>query len=152
MKRPLGLTIIAWLAIVGGVLQVLGSLGLVGIGSIGILIGSTSQLTKIALFGIDFGIWTGVVLMAFGAIGLVFGMGLLVMKSWSWTLGLILYGLNLVAGLALLFYTGLGATTALVTLVSAIILGYLLSPAAREALGHGTTSDTGVTPHAPHPA
>ncbi len=122
MKRPLGLTIIAWLAVIGGALQILGSLGLVGIGSVGILIGSTSSIEKIVLVGIGMSIWTGVILMAFGAIGLVFGIGALAERSWSWTLGVVLYALNLVAGLVLLFYTGFGLTTLLVTLVSAIIL------------------------------
>ena len=149
MKRPLGLTIIAWLAIVGGALQILGSLGLVGLGSVGILIGSTSQLTKIVFLGVGFDLWTGVILMAFGAIGLVFGLGVLALRSWSWTMGIVLYGLNLIAGLVLLFYTGFGVTTAFVTVLSAVILGYLLAPTAREALGH---VPGGMTPQTPHPA
>jgi hypothetical protein len=149
MKRPLGLTIIAWLAIIGGALQVLGSLGLVGVGSIGILVGSTSQLEKVVFLGVGFTVWTGVILMAFGAIGLIFGFAVLAMRSWSWTMGIVLYALNLVAGLVLLFYTGFGLTTALVTLLSAVILGYLFAPTVREALGHATGG--GMTPQAPHP-
>jgi hypothetical protein len=150
MKRPLGVTIIAWLAIVGGALQILGSLGMVGIGSIGILVGSTAALEKIVLVGVSGTLWTGAVLMAFGAVSLLFGIAALAMRRWSWTMGIVLYALNLVAGLVLLFYTGLGLTTALVTLTSAIILGYLIAPTAREALGH--EAGGGMTPHAPHPA
>ena len=150
MKRPLGVTIIAWLAMVGGLLQILGSLGLVGVGSVGILVGSTSSIEKIVFLGVGFSLWTGVILMAFGAVGVIFGVGALSLRPWAWTMGIVLYALNLVAGLILLFYTGIGLTTALVTLVSAVILGYLAAPSAREALGHA--SGGGMTPHAPHPA
>ena len=150
MKRPLGLTIIAWLAIVGGALQVLGSLGLVGLGSFGILIGSTSALEGILLLNVGISLWIGVILMAFGAIGLIFGFGVMAMRPWSWTMGIVLYALNLAAGLVLLFYTGFGVTTAFVCLISAIIVGYLMAPTAREALGHAQGG--GITPQAPHPA
>lgn len=151
MKRPLGLTIIAWLAIIGGALQVLGSLGLVGIGSVGILIGSTSQIEKVLLLNVGISMWIGVILMAFGALGLAFGFGVLAMRSWSWTMGIVLYALNLVTGLVLLFYTGFGLTTVLVALMSAVILAYMMSSTARDALGH-PAGGGGVTPHAPHPA
>jgi hypothetical protein len=150
MKRPLGLTIIAWLAIVGGALQVLGSLGLVGVGSFGILIGSMSALEGILLFNVGISLWIGVILMAFGAVGLIFGFGVMAMRPWSWTMGIIIYALNLVAGLVLLFYTGFGATTVFVCLLSAIVLGYLMAPSAREALGHAPGG--GISPQAPHPA
>jgi len=150
MKRPTGLTIIGWLALIGGVLQVLGSLGLVGIGAFGILIGTTGALETLVLLGISFSMWTGIVLIALGAVGIAIGAGMLSMRSWSWTAGIVLYALNLVAGLVLLYATGFGWTMLFVVLMSAAIIGYLSTATAREALGH--TTGSGATPHAPHPA
>ena len=149
MKRPLGLTIIAWLAIVGGGLQVLGSLGLVGFGAFGLLIGSTGMIATSALVAAGFPLWTGVALMVFGIIGMVFGYGVMVERPWSWTMGIVLYVLNLLAGFALLALTGMGVTMLFVLLMSAVILGYLLMPDARTALGHEPHSQVPTqTPHA----
>ncbi len=136
MNRPFGLTVIAWLAIIGGGLQILGSLGLVGIGAFGILVGSTGALETAVLLGVGFPMWTGIVLIALGAIGIVFGVGILELRPWSWTMGIVLYALNLLAGLVLLVGTGFGVTVAFVTLMSAVILAYLMAAAPREALGH----------------
>ena len=150
MNRPTGLTVIAWLAIVGGGLQMLGSLGLVGIGAFGALIGSSGAIEAVVLMGLESSIWIGIVLIALGAIGLVFGYGALELRPWSWTMGIVLYALNLTAGIALLYTTGFGLTVLLVTLMSAAIVGYLFTATARVALGH--PSEHGGTPHAPHAA
>ena len=149
MKRPLGLTIIAWLAIVGGALQILGSLGLVGFGAFGMLIGSTGLITTSALVATGFPMWTGVALMAFGAISVVFGYGAMVERPWSWTMGIVLYALNLFAGFALLALTGVGVTMLFVLLMSAVIFGYLFTPEVRTALGHEPHGHVPTqTPHA----
>ena len=150
MKRPLGLTIIAWLAIVGGALQILGSLGLVGIGAFGMLIGSSGLIQASALVAAGFPMWTGIALMVFGVVGIVFGYGVMVERPWSWTMGIVLYGLNLLAGIALLMMTGLGATMFFVILMSAVIFGYLFTTTARTALGHEPNTD--VSAQTPHPA
>lgn len=149
MKRPLGLTIIAWLAIVGGGLQILGSLGLVGIGAFGVFVGSTGALESIIFLNIGFEIWTGAVLMLLGAVGVTFGLGALAQRPWAWTMGVVLYALNLLAGVALLVGVGFGWTYSYITILSAVILGYMLSPSAREAMGHETHHGvSGQTPHA----
>jgi len=150
MNRPTGLTIIGWLALIGGGLQVLGSLGLVGIGAFGVLIGSTGAVQTMVLLGLDFTMWTGIVLIALGLIGIACGAGILTMKPWSWTMGIVLYVLNLAASFVLLYATGIGVTMLFVALMSAAIIGYLYTATAREALGH--PAGRGMTPHAPHPA
>jgi hypothetical protein len=150
MNRPIGLTIIAWLAIVGGGLQMLGSLGLVGVSAFGALIGSSGAVETMILLGLESSVWIGIVLIALGAVGLVFGYGVLELRPWSWTMGIVLYALNLIAGVVLLYTTGFGMTVLLVTLMSAAIVGYLFTNTARAALGHPTKQ--GMTPHAPHAA
>jgi len=148
MKRPLGLTVIAWLAIVGGGLQILGSLGLVGVGALGVFIGSTGAIEGLIFLNIGLEIWTGAVLMLLGALGVVFGLGALAQRPWAWTMGIVLYGLNLLAGVALLLGVGFGWTYAYIAVLSAVIVGYMYSPTAREAMGHPTHGGiSGQTPH-----
>lgn len=148
MKRPLALTIIAWMGIIGGGLQILGSLGLVGIGSLGIFIGPTGALEGAVLLGWDFPVWTGIALMALGAVGMVFGLGALAEARWSWVLGIVLYGLNLAVGIALIAVLGIQATPVYTAILSAVVLGYLFSAPVREALGHPAGGMAGQTPHA----
>ena len=150
MDRPRGLTIIAWLALIGGVLQILGSLGLVGIGAFGMLIGSTGTLRLAVGRGFGFPMWTGIALMLFGVAGVVLGYGMLEERSWSWTMGITLYVLNLIGAIVLLLTTGLGATVLFVGILSAVILGYLSTSIARDALGHpaGGGGVSAGTPHA----
>jgi hypothetical protein len=150
MNRPRGLTIIGWLALIGGGLQILSSLGLVGIGSFGVLIGSTGMLGIAVVAGAGFAMWTGWALMALGVLGIVLGYGILQESTWAWTLGVTLYVLNLLAAFALLLLTGVGVTVWFVGILSAVVLGYLLTPTAREALGH--SHGGGVSSGTPHPA
>ena len=148
MKRPLALTIIAWMAIIGGGLQILGSLGLVGIGSLSIFIGPTGALEGAVLLGWGFPVWTGIVLVLLGAVGLVFGLGALAEASWSWMMGIFLYGLNLAVGIALIATLGIQATPVYIALLSAVVLGYLFTAPVRAALGHPAGGMSGQTPHA----
>lgn len=148
MKRPLALAIIAWMAIVGGGLQILGSLGLVGVGSLGIFIGPTGALEGAVLLGFGFPTWTGIVLIVLGALGLVFGLGALAEEPWSWVMGIILYGLNLVVGVALLLKLGIHVTPVYVSILSAVVLGYMLTAPVREALGHPAGGMSGQAPPA----
>ena len=148
MKRPLALTIIAWMGIIGGGLQIAGSLGLVGVGALGVFIGPTGALEGAVLLGWDFPVWTGIALMALGALGLVFGLGALAEKPWSWIMGIVLYGLNLAVGIALIAVLGVQWTPVYVAVLSAVVLGYLFTDPVREALGHPAHGMTGQTPHA----
>jgi hypothetical protein len=149
MNRPGGLTLVGWLAAIGGGLQVLGSLGLVGIGAFSIFIGSTGAVSVAVLRAYSFPMWTGILLMLLGVLGVVLGYGILQLRPWSWTLGMVLYGLNLLAGIALLILTGLGFTVVFVTVLSAGILGYLATPEVRAALGHQPSRRVSArTPHA----
>ena len=150
MKRLTGLTIVAWLAIIGGAMQVLGSLGLVGVGFLGVFVGSTGLLESAVLFGLGISWWVGILLITLGALGLVFGFGVLAEQPWSWTMGIALYGLNLLAGVFLILMTGIGWTIAFVTLLSAVILAYLFTPAVRGELGHEPGG--GFSTHRPHAA
>jgi len=148
MKRPLGLTIIGWMGIIGGGLQILGSLGLVGIGALGVFIGPTGAIEGAALLGLDFSVWTGIVLILLGVAGVVFGLGVLAQRPWSWMMGILLYGLNFVVGIALIAALGIHVTPVYTAILSGLILGYMFTAPVREALGHPTGGVSGQTPHA----
>lgn len=148
MKRPLALTVIAWMGIIGGGLQILGSLGLVGVGAFGIFIGPTGAIEGAVLLGWEFPVWTGIALMALGTIGMVFGLGALAQERWSWIVGIVLYAVNLAVSIALISVLGAQATPVYTAVLSAVVLGYLFTESVREALGHPAGGTTGQTPHA----
>jgi hypothetical protein len=125
MKRPTGVTILAILALIGGILSLLGGFGLVALGASSTL--ATSSVisgTSATLFGLV-AIVTGVLALAF-AIGAFRGAG------WAWVLGIVAEVLNLVSYVVQI---GIGATKGQVgneitsnivgIVISAIILWYL---------------------------
>lgn len=152
MERPTGLTVIGWLAIVGGALQIVGSLGLVGVGALGIFVGSTGALELAVLKMSSFPLWTGVLLISLGVLGVVVGFGILALKSWAWIAGVIVYAINLVCGIGLLLMTGISMTTAFTALMSAVILSYLFAPTLHAAFKLHPRGGAPQTPGTPHPA
>ena len=140
MKRPVGVTIVAIIAIIGGVLQLVGGLGLLGAVT-GFLPGLTQALTGAlpatggaALFG-ALGIGAGVVAFIMGVLSIVFGVGALGLKPWAWTLGVVLYAISVVAGLVALV-GAFNVATLISTAVAAAILVYLMTHDVRMAFGH----------------
>ena len=87
--RPMGITILAVLSAIGGVLSILGGLALVGLG--GFAAASTGQA---ALFGL--GTIFGVLLLASGVAGLAFAYGAWTLQPWAWVLGVALQIISLV--------------------------------------------------------
>ena len=74
MNRPLGVTIIALLLMVGGVLGIIEALDLMGIGD---------------LFGLDDNTAVGVGILIVAAANLLVGFGFWTLQGWAWTLAVI---------------------------------------------------------------
>ena len=136
MNRPVGVTILGWLAIVGGVLAILGAFGAIAAGLA--LLALTAGASVIVL---AFAVWIGIL----GVVDIIFGYGALKLSPWAWTLGVVLMIVNVVSSLLQLisahgsfggFIIGLA--------IDAFILYYLFTPDVKAAFGK-----TGVGPDVP---
>lgn len=148
MKRPAGVTIIGVVAILGGLWQLWMSLVLFGIQLPALLppagiVGGTVRALTFTVGGGS---------LVFGVLGVVFGIGALQLRPWSWTLGVVLYILDLFAALALLVAGGATLGVAVPALLSAAIIAYLYTPEVRTAFGHEAHHGAAAGTHGPSPA
>ncbi len=116
----MGVTILAVLAAIGGVLALLGTV-----------------CSFAAIFILPFfGILMSLVLLVSGVLSLVFAYGAWYLKPWAWMLGLVAEGLAVLSNLVnlILGYSNFGSF--LVSLVVAgVIIYYLMTPEVKRAFG-----------------
>jgi len=106
-QRPIGVTIIAILAILGGIAFLASGLGtLILIPLIGIFIGSGLLILGLAYFLMAYGLWKG--------------------KSWSWILTLILSGIGIIVGIGSIIVGNIGSIFHII--INAIVIFYLYRP------------------------
>lgn len=144
MRRPIGVTIIAIIAIIAGVLQLLGGLSLLGMGT-----GALQPFLPAGMGGAELlgalGIGAGVAALVMAVLYIVFGVGALGLRSWAWTLGVVLYAVSVVAGIVAMVTTGFTVAVVVSTIIAAAILAYLLMPDVRSAFGHESRSMRSTT-------
>jgi hypothetical protein len=106
-QRPIGVTIIALLAILGGIAFLVSGLGtLILIPLIGIFIGSGLFILGLAYFLMAYGLWKG--------------------KGWAWILTLILSGIGIIVGIGSILVGNPGSVFH--TIINAIVIYYLYRP------------------------
>lgn len=125
--RPTGVTILAVLAAIGGVLGLLAGVALLGLGGVAAAGGSG----LLASFGAIFGILA----IAQGALALAFAYGAWTLQPWGWMLGVVAFGLSL--ALSVLNVVGGGEISGQIVsiLIGVAILYYLFTPAVKQAFG-----------------
>ncbi|MEM2124171.1 MAG: hypothetical protein QXL43_02410 [Methanolinea sp.] len=121
-ERPLGVTIIGILWILGGILALLGGLG-------AFLFGAMIAGPIGAAVGLAIGIFLGIV----GIIQIVLGIGCFMAWGWVWTVGVIITILALVLGIVELVQSGAGALIGIA--ISAIVLWYLFQENVKRYFG-----------------
>lgn len=137
-KRPTGVTVIAVLVIIGGILLLLAGIGGVVVGSLFI----SSQI-----IGLGFVI-IGAIILAVGIGYLVVSYGLLKGKRWSWTITVVLLFIGIAIDVASIIIFGYFAinmdTSSFLTtnsgsiagiIISVIILYYLYRPHVKSYFG-----------------
>ncbi len=139
MRRPIGITLLAFLYTLDGV----GS----GLGVWYVYTHADALLNVVRLYyGAEFqsfqtGFYSTITVLAvISVLLIVMGIGLFGLEPWAWTLGVMLQGGALVLAVVV-FVRGipasapasLGATAALSCVINFLILLYLLSPGVREA-------------------
>jgi hypothetical protein len=105
-QRPIGVTIIAVLAILGGIAFLASGLGTLLIPLIGIFIGSGLFILGLAYFLMAYGLWNG--------------------KSWAWTLTLILSGIGIIVGIGSIVVGNIGSIFHII--INVIVIYYLYRP------------------------
>lgn len=126
--RPQGITILAILALIGGIFQVLGGLSLIGLGGLAASVGVVG-VGGFAMVG-------GLVLLALGVAELAVAYGFWTIKPWAWRLGVILALASVLWALASQVLVGFDLFGLLISIVVSVILIYYLNlPAIRTAFG-----------------
>lgn len=129
MNRPTGVTIIAILSLLSGVLGLCGVSPLLGVSVLGALIptGVTQVLGAI-------GIVVSILLVAGPLLQIVFAYGAWNLRSWAWWLGIVATGISVLGVLIGIIGSGGAAIYTAVTnaLLPVIIFVYLLTPDVRK--------------------
>jgi hypothetical protein len=123
--RPQGVTILAVLAAIGGVLGFIAGAALVGIGGVAAGAGSGFLAGFIAIFG--------VIALAQSVLLLAFAYGAWTLQPWGWTLGVVAEVIGLVLS-GLFILNGSAISSQIVGIVIAVaILYYLFTPNVKAA-------------------
>jgi hypothetical protein len=130
--RPMGVTILAVLAAIVGVLSLLGALALLGGGA---LIAGAGG----GMFAGAFGLF-GIITLVLAVLYFAFAYGAWTLKPWAWTLGIVSQVVSIVLSI-LSILGGQSVTSQLIGLViSLVILYYLDTPDVRRAFGRPANS------------
>jgi hypothetical protein len=137
VARPTGITILAILALIGGIFGVIGGLGLIAGGAL--LGGVVGGSTGVALGGLAF--IFGIVTLGLAIAYLAFAYGAWGLKPWAWALGVILSLASIVWTVITVLLSGdivgnlLSISTIINIAIPAVILYYLNTPAVKAAFG-----------------
>jgi hypothetical protein len=126
--RPMGITVLAVLSAIGGVLGLLGGVALIGLG--GLAAASTGTA---AYFGLG-AIW-GVLLLATAIASLAFAYGAWTLKPWAWPLGVALAIISLALSALTIISGGDISSQVISVVIQAIILYYLFQPSIKSLFG-----------------
>lgn len=129
-----GIILIAWLAIISGIIGAL-------VGGFAVLAGGlldinapANQFSAEGVSGMAL-ILIGVTFMIIGVAQVILGVGLWQLRGWAWTLGVLLESITLLGAIGGLFTGALTAGSLITALISGAILFYLLSPRVRKLFG-----------------
>ena len=137
MQRPLGVTILAILAAIVGVLGLCAALALVGLGGLagGLLAGSQLGAQAGLLVG-GLGIAFGVFTLVIALLEIAFAYGAWNLRPWAWMLGIVAQGISIVLALVrLVDGRGTAGGEIVGIAISAVIIYYLMTPEVKKAFG-----------------
>jgi lysylphosphatidylglycerol synthetase-like protein (DUF2156 family) len=113
-SRPLGVTIIAILAVIGGIGSVLCGLAIIAIiPLLGIIFGGLLIIIGLAYFVVAYGLWKGL--------------------NWAWNITLIVSVIGIIVGLGSIVVGNIGALFHLI--VNVIVIYYLYRPNVKTYFG-----------------
>jgi len=135
--RPTGVTIIAILNIISGIIMIIGGAGLAAIGSLlpamtTIDPNAGGQLAVAGLLGAG-GVAVGGILIILGIISFIVAWGLLKGRAWAWIVTLILSIISLILGIVSVVAGSFGSIINII--IAAIIIYYLYRPHVKAYFG-----------------
>jgi hypothetical protein len=132
-ERPMGVSILAVLAIISGIFGILAILEGFGIRVIGLTDPAQQQVGG---FGPGLGVISlGIVSFVVAIAQLAFGFGAWQLRPWAWTLGVVLQIVSIVITLVRMIGNGFSAGSLISLAISLAILFYLYQPDIRRAFG-----------------
>ncbi len=134
-QRPTGVTILAVLALIGGIFGICGGgLGVLG-GSFLSALGAQAGAGEATALG-GMAVLSSIILLVIAVAEIGFGIGAWTLKPWAWMLGLILFGVNIVFALISLLAGWSAFSSVLVQVaISGVIIYYLMTPDVKKAFG-----------------
>lgn len=133
MERPVGVTVIGWVAIIAGAVAMLGGVALL-ISGVALLAFSAGSGGGLAGAGGVIALLLALWLLALGSADIILGTGILRLRPWAWTLGVVLASIGLVSNLLqALAGEWFGATLGLVA--NGVILYYLFTDDVKAVFG-----------------
>ena len=149
-SRPTGVTIIAILNIIGGIIMVIGGIGLLAAGALIPMLPPEAfeQSQNLAPGGMSItgasasilgggAVAVGAVTIAIGILSFVVAYGLLKGRSWAWTLTVVLSVISIVLNALSLIAGNFAAIISIV--ISGIILYYMYRPHVKAYFGKAVT-------------
>ncbi|MFN8483443.1 MAG: hypothetical protein U0768_10410 [Anaerolineae bacterium] len=132
MERPTGVTILAWLAILWGIIEIIWSFIVMGFASIGWLTGVIFS-QGLQNWGAS-ALWGGLAALVGAVILIIVGFGALRLRPWAWLLGVIAVVINLIPPI-LSILNGSWFWGIIGLIIPGILAYYLFSPGVRRAFG-----------------
>ncbi|HYK96088.1 MAG TPA: hypothetical protein VE011_09525 [Candidatus Dormibacteraeota bacterium] len=124
--RPTGVTVLAVLAAIGGVLGILGGVALLGLGSLAVA-GTGILGGAIAIFGL--------IAIVQSVLALAFAYGAWTLKPWAWTLGIVAEAIGIALSVLFIINGSSITSQAISIIIAGAIIYYLMTPAVKAAFG-----------------
>ncbi|MGB5975218.1 MAG: hypothetical protein WBG38_17970 [Nodosilinea sp.] len=132
IRRPTGITILAVIQLIGGLLSLLFGISTVFLGGTLFAAGVVQESGTPAEAGyIIFGL--GIAMLLAGIFGLIAAYGLFTLKGWGWTLAICYSLLNILQSVVSLFQGGSVPRSILGPVIAGLILYYLYQPSIKRA-------------------
>jgi hypothetical protein len=132
-KRPTGITVLFWVYLILGILSLLWSGAILGIGGLSAFVGGIFGLDAVLDFG-STNAWSGYIGIITAVIQIIVAFGLASLKKWAWGLAIIGVVLTVVQGIFGIVAGGMFAFIcgSIGLIIPGIILFYLLRPEIRS--------------------
>ncbi len=122
-KRPIGVVIIAVVAVAGGLLSLFGAAS--------VFSGNATGPT-----------WLAIIVVIFGVLGIALGVGFYTGARWAWMGGIVIYVISILLGILEIVYGGtIGGVGGIIRIVAGIIIPlYLTRAGPKNFFGKGPAS------------
>jgi hypothetical protein len=122
--RPTGVTVLAVLAAVGGVLGLLGGIAALGLGGV-VAAGGLGGLLAVV----------GIVAIVQSVLALAFAYGAWTLKPWGWTLGIVAEAIGIALSVLFIINGSSITSQAISIIIDGAVIYYLMTPAVKSAFG-----------------